>query len=663
MPTPISFLKCLVLFPALFSFITLSSKALPESKTPPTEFANPPEVRSIHGVLRTTFVLQPTEITLNGRKIKTNTYNGLYAPPTLRVHPGDTVELDFDNRCPQPSNIHFHGLSVSPLKNGDNIFIRVDPGHTFQYRFQIPKDHNSGLYYYHAHAHGMTERQITFGFTGAFIVEGQIETYPALAKIKQQVMVLKDMQVSPLGNVAQTIVTSRTNIRTVNGLVNPTLHIQPGETQQWRIANTSADLYYRLTLEGQTFWVMAEDGNTTTRMIPVKEYLLGPSARVEAFVQLPQPGVFTFKTEKVRTGPVGDGYPAAPLVQVVCAGSPQKPLDLPFKKANCCATSIPDLSKLKIDQKRLIVFNETNNDFRVNNQIFDENRIDTRVPLGHVEEWTIRNATDELHQFHIHQVDFQVVEINGKPVEFTGHRDNYVIPIRGEVKIIIPFTNPIIVGTFVYHCHIIGHEDGGMMASIQVYDPRKSAIAPPPKHLTTPPENPLAKGGPIELISEKGTPWRGHTSTADLLLVTFGYTRCQGACPRTLVLLDETLRLLKTTPGRVQPLLISVDPERDTPKTLLAYENPFQLHLVKLTGTTQDIARVAQSFGVAVKKQPNPDDGSYTVKHSTDLFLTTRDGQILSRFPLTSSAEEIVAATKTALEKLAAPSPVTTATR
>lgn len=647
----------------LLTWISSIAQAGPASER--ETFVNPPEIRSVKGVLRSKFVLQPTELTIDGRKVQTNTYNGLYTPPTLRVKPGDVVELEFENRCPQPSNIHFHGLTVSPLNNGDNIFTRVDPGHTFHYRFRVPKDHTPGLYYYHAHAHGVAERQITFGFTGAFVVEGQLDAYPALAKAKEQIMVLKDIQISPFGTVPQDIVTSRKAIRSVNSLVNPVLHMQPGESQVWRIANTTANLYYRLTLGGETFWVIAEDGNPTTRMLPVKEYLLGPSARVEVVAQFSKAGEFVFKTEKVRTGPAGDGYPAAPIVTVVCSGAPQKALALPLKRLDCCAVAVADYTKLNVTKKRLIVFNETDSDFRVNDKIFDENRIDTRVPLGSVEEWTIRNATDELHQFHIHQVDFQVVEIDGKPVDFTGHRDNFVIPIRGEAKIIIPFTDPVIVGAFVYHCHIIEHEDGGMMATIEVYDPKKSAAAAAPeKHLVTKAENPDAKGGSIQLTDQYGKTFRGKDSAADLLLLSFGYTRCEGACPRTVALLHETLDLLKDTPGRVQPVFVSIDPERDSTESLRTYAEESGMPLVALTGDRAAVADVAKSFGVAVKKRNGAEDGSYSISHSTDVFLTTRDGQVVKRFELIAPAEDIARAARERLARVpaAAPaSPVVTA--
>ncbi|HEX3487448.1 MAG TPA: multicopper oxidase domain-containing protein, partial [Micropepsaceae bacterium] len=110
--------------------------------------------------------------------------------------------------------------------------------------------------------------------------------------------------------------------------------------------------------------------------------------------------------------------------------------------------------------------------FFINHTTFDHERVDVKVPLGNIEEWTIRNASDELHIFHIHQVAFQVVSINGKPETFDGLVDTVNVPIHGEVTIRIPFTDPIIVGRFMFHCHILEHEDKGMMSQIEVYDPK-----------------------------------------------------------------------------------------------------------------------------------------------------------------------------------------------
>ena len=97
---------------------------------------------------------------------------------------------------------------------------------------------------------------------------------------------------------------------------------------------------------------------------------------------------------------------------------------------------------------------------------FDPNRVDQQVKLGTVEEWTIRNVTEELHPFHIHVDDFQVMSINGEPYEANGRQDTIPLPIKGEVVVRIPFND--FTGKFVYHCHILNHEDNGMMGIVEV---------------------------------------------------------------------------------------------------------------------------------------------------------------------------------------------------
>ena len=142
-----------------------------------------------------------------------------------------------------------------------------------------------------------------------------------------------------------------------------------------------------------------------------------------------------------------------------------------------------DLRPIRIDAQRTVVFTSTKTlnpqrqHFYVNGQEFDPSRIDIRVPLGNVEEWTVRNNSDDMHAFHIHQIAFQVTEINGKPVPYTGRVDTVTIPERGEVKVRLPFTDRLILGTFMFHCHVLKHEDKGMMGQVEVYDATQSALA------------------------------------------------------------------------------------------------------------------------------------------------------------------------------------------
>ncbi|MDA0219380.1 MAG: multicopper oxidase family protein [Proteobacteria bacterium] len=429
-------------------------------------FQNPPEVRSAGGLLEVTLVAEETDYTLGDRAARTAIYNGIYAGPTLRVKPGDTMRITLVNKLDQPTNIHFHGMTVSPLYNGDNVRLYIYPGETFVYEIAIPEDHPPGLFWYHSHLHGISQYQVMAGLSGALIVEGMLDPFPELAGIRERNIVLKNLKLDSDGEIGAYVDYVDPGIRSVAGQVNPVIDIRPGETQFWRISNQSANMYYRLRLDGHTMQIIGYDANRTTHLVPVEEYLIGPSSRVEVLVTGGPEGSYVFRTEKVQGGPTFDIFPGTTLATLVSSGAPQEPIAItsPWPV-------VPEPALLPVDERRELVFSVNNFDFLINNKVFDVNRVDFRVPVGNVEEWTIRNASDGLHIFHVHQTDFQVVSINGEPVPFSGLYDTITIPIRGEVKVIIPFNQEIMAGAFVFHCHILDHEDQGMMGIVQVYDP------------------------------------------------------------------------------------------------------------------------------------------------------------------------------------------------
>jgi suppressor of ftsI len=358
--------------------------------------------------------------------------------------------------------MHTHGLHVSPAGNSDNIFLIVGPGQTQDFEFRIPANHPTGLFWYHPHAHHFSNEQVKNGMSGALIIEGLLDPFPALRGVKERVLLLKDIQLED-GHVADRSIGVGTT-RTVNGLVNPTLALRPGETELWRIGNVGANLYYRLRLDGLRFYQVARDGNRLARIVPTDELFIPPGGRIEVLVQGGEPGMHSFRTLAMNTGPAGNQYPAAVLATVRVEGKAAVPRTLPTR-----LLPVRDL-RGKVTGHRTVVFSETpdGNVEMIDGKTFDPSRIDARVKLGAVEEWTIRNESDELHDFHIHQGGFQLVEVNGKPQPLDGYYDTVNLPIRGEIKIIIPFTDPLTVGKFVYHCHLLAHEDKGMMATIVV---------------------------------------------------------------------------------------------------------------------------------------------------------------------------------------------------
>jgi suppressor of ftsI len=454
------------------SAVLLGAAAIPGWSSPPSNdrdrraegetFREPPVVSSSAGVLRVSLTPKATTLSVAGQRATLMVYNGLYIPPTLRVHPGDTIRLRLTNALGQPTNIHTHGFTVSPRGNSDNVLLNVAPGQTKDYEIRIPSDQPPGLYWYHPHAHGFSDMQVRNGMSGALIVDGLLDPFPTLRHLRDRVLLLKDLQIQD-GRVVHRDIGKNT-IRTINGVVNPVIVLRPGETELWRIGNIGADLYYSLSLDGHHFQVVARDGNRRARLTTTDTLKLSPGARTAVLVTAGAPGVYLLRTGDIDTGPQGNRYAGTVMATIRVEGSPATAVTLPP-----VLLPVPDLRE-KVTNRRTVVFTESANGdtMFVDGKQFDMNRTDVRVKLGAVEEWTVRNESDELHSFHIHQGPFQLTAINGVAQPADDRRDIVDVPIRGEVKVIIPFTNPTIVGRFVFHCHILAHEDKGMMATIEV---------------------------------------------------------------------------------------------------------------------------------------------------------------------------------------------------
>jgi FtsP/CotA-like multicopper oxidase with cupredoxin domain len=310
--------------------------------------------------------------------------------------------------------------------------------------------------------HPLVEEQVFGGMSGAIVVEGLRERLGGLSGVTERIMELKDLQIDRDGRIPSAIDSDAPTVRTVNGQVRPTVAMRPGEVQLWRIANVGADIWYRLVLRGHALYQVAEDGNPLRATWRRRVILLPPGKRAEVLVRAGRPGVYRLETLRYSTGPEGDTYPRRTLARRVVSGAPEPPRAIPSR-----IQPFRDLRRVAVDRRRTIVFSENpaGTVFFIDGRRFSHHRIDQRVRLGAVEEWTIRNTSGEQHPFHIHQGDFQVVRVNGRPVAARGLQDTVPLPVHGSVTIRMRFA---ISGTFVFHCHILAHEDGGMMAVVRV---------------------------------------------------------------------------------------------------------------------------------------------------------------------------------------------------
>lgn len=477
---------------------TLVGTITPASASDLTE----PAVRaSVNGVLDTTLTARYGPVVVAGRTVQGEAFDSSYPGPTLRFRPGERLRIRLDNQLPaqpfgppaasaptsrhQPvggasmtaavpntTNLHVHGMHVSPVGNGDNIFLDVNPGQSFQYDYPIPANQPSGLYWYHPHRHGLTDQQDGFGMMGAMIVEGAIDRIPGVAGLRERLLVVHATQLTPQGTVVPGDQQDPTQyIRTVNGQLNPTIRIQPGETQRWRIGNTSADSFLNISLDGNVMYQIASDGNTWDRPVAQGAIVLAPASRAEVLVRCNTPGTSTFRTLPYTQGFINT--PNVPLATVICEGPAWTPQPLPT-----ALLPVIDQRTLPLTgnngQTRVVRFQELGppqcpaNGFCpvIDGKAFDPNRVDIQVKLGTTEEWLVTNESIEEHPFHIHVNPFQVTAVNGAPVDARGYLDTVTLPINGSVRMRMTFAD--FTGKFVIHCHILGHEDAGMMAVVEV---------------------------------------------------------------------------------------------------------------------------------------------------------------------------------------------------
>ena len=431
---------------------------------------SPPEIRSENGVLNATLTAAPGRVQLGEFAFPGLLYNGAYTPPLLRPKLGDTMRIRFRNQLPDdPSNLHYHGLSVSPQGNSDNVFIHVHPGQEFDYEVRIPAQDRQGpgFFWYHPHAHGVVTKQIMGGMSGGLVVDGIERLFPVLSGLRERFLLIKHVE---LGDENEVI--------SINGQIDPEVAIRPNEMQFWRIGHIGATLFIKFRIEGMALYVLATDGHPLSQPRKVSELLLGPGQRIDAIAIGPQPGEYALRTIPFQNEAWRKPDPAQQLATIVSEGSPANGADVEsevLRQRVQGARWFDEVRATPIARRRRLEYSRTpdRHVFMIDGRVMDEHRVDQTVRLGDTEEWTVVNTDQQYHSFHIHQTAFRVTEVNGVIQDEDSLRDTFSLPPateRGpsEVKVVIPFTDPVIVGRFVYHCHAVDHEDKGMMGIVEV---------------------------------------------------------------------------------------------------------------------------------------------------------------------------------------------------
>lgn len=579
------FLKLPSLGAAVASGLGLSACNDNDSLNPPPvvpkppfdlEKHQPPKVYSKDGVLNFTLETKFANPVVNGITLNYRTYNGSFPSHTWMVKPGDSLRIHLINNFPALSeedishaseninvphgfnntNLHVHGLNVSPEGRADNVLLDIAPSEwtpervaglentvltEFQYEINIPSDHPAGTYWYHPHKHGSSFPQLASGMAGFLVIEGgegDLGQLPELKNAKTIDLAFNELIFNAIGEMPG--VNPSANDRypihslfsfqammqyTINGLaVNegesftdctgakpPFLRMRPGEVQRWRLGMMCHLQTYKLALTGHDIQVAAWDGLTDFALETYNEERpleISPGNRVEIIVKASDtPGTYPFKMMMVAFGEFplfltpgfcgGEARPDMTMFNVVVEGTP---VNMPLPTVlNPPLNRLPDIRDEEITRRRKIEFQivgdvmydwttfqflEDTRQFYINNLKFNANRINETMLLGTAEEWEIINihpghnsSLHVNHPFHLHVNWIQVMEIHhadGRidyPNEGRGRwMDNIDVPFRGKAVVRIRFQK--FPGIAPFHCHILAHEDEGMMYLTEVVDPR-----------------------------------------------------------------------------------------------------------------------------------------------------------------------------------------------
>jgi FtsP/CotA-like multicopper oxidase with cupredoxin domain/peroxiredoxin len=527
-------------------------------------YAEPEELRSRDGTLTAVLVATYARNFIGQDPVYLRSYNGNLVGPTLRAKPGDTLRITLRNDLPtqgwkkdsmntlhdfNTTNLHTHGLHVSPNGISDNVLLTVEPGATQEYVIHIPKDHTAGTYWYHAHHHGSTAINVASGMSGALIIEGGLDDLPEIKAMKERVMVLNQIPYIyknflevpakdrknpkedeykkfelPEGIIEDSTVGYQFGPKdwpplgrftTVNGVQLPVIRMRPGQVERWRLIASGQREALSLELlsvdpnkAGILFHEIAVDGLALGKALKKKTVALFPGYRSDVLVQAPSKAGEYLLIDQASKGGIDGNNETLKYVARVIVEENEAPMTmaLPTDK-EMEAFRLPTLmdpdtdkkdKKIHIDKEQTAVYailpkpnGASGVNFTIDGKSFDMDEA-RELTLGHTDEWTVtvRNGPNinTGHPFHIHVNPFEVYSVIGpedpnnpdsKQVEQLKDgpvwRDTIWVPNNGTVKFRTKYTD--FVGTFVQHCHILDHEDQGMMQLIDIIHPKSKKTA------------------------------------------------------------------------------------------------------------------------------------------------------------------------------------------
>ncbi|ASS47376.1 MAG: hypothetical protein A3D31_16160 [Candidatus Fluviicola riflensis] len=436
-----------------------------------------------------------------GNPTPTYGINGSFLSPTIIVNKNDVVTLNVINNLTVSTTMHWHGLHVAPENDG-GPHQSISAGSTWSPSFEILN--NAGTFWYHPHGEGKTELHVGKGLAGLFIIHDPAELaldLPQTYGVDDIPLIVQTKAFDVLHQIA--IADHMDTAVFVNGTLNATYNL-PSQVVRMRLLNGSSmrSFYFGFS-NNMTFYQIATDGGLVEVPNALTRLLIAPGERSEILVDLngmngQSVNLISYASE------MPDGIFGSPSV-----GSGADTMDMYMDnflngadfnlveftigaQTASPVTSIPStlvpylpFDEADADVNRTLVFdtitlipgdipNRAEGPFGINNTTFNMDTININIPLNSTEIWTLKNNTLIAHPFHIHDIQFNVIEKNGTtpPITEQGWKDVVLVMPQDSVKFITKFTTfTDEMVPYMYHCHLLHHEDDGMMGSFLVYDP------------------------------------------------------------------------------------------------------------------------------------------------------------------------------------------------
>jgi bilirubin oxidase len=406
-----------------------------------------------------------------GKTTDVYAYNGTVPGPTLEFNEGDHVIVHFTNNLPVPTTVHMHGLHLPANMDGSPLY-PIPAGGKQDYVFTVNRG-AAGTYWYHPHLDKATNEQVARGLYGAIIIRAADDPLPKTLAEKTLIIAdnrfLEDGSIdipdphSAAGNID--FENGREgNTIFVSGQLDPAVTIRSGEVQRWRIINASPARVYRLALRGQSMLQVGTDGGLFEKPVAMKEITLGVGERAEVLVQgAGAPGSSTtlqmlpYDRYVPQTRPSDWNQTRDLLTLQYTDEAPVAPIALPTT-----LRVVPAIDTTKVFAHRVITLGQG----FLDGKLMDMNRVDQTSHLGATEIWEIDNLVGLDHPFHLHGFQFQVLDRNGIPEPYRAWKDTVNVPRHESVRFVVRYTD--FAGRWMYHCHILTHEDHGMMGMLEL---------------------------------------------------------------------------------------------------------------------------------------------------------------------------------------------------